>query len=334
LKRPVLIGISVVGAIGVLVLFISQISPGDAEPVASNTPPVVTSPPIPRPEPKAPQPETPPTIPPQPEPEPEPEPANTLPASLQEGLVAYYPFNGNANDESGNGHHGEVQGAALTADRHGVPVSAYGFDGTKDMINLGDQWGDFGTDPFTIALWVYRKTTSNCDAFVSKGKYGKSAQWNLVTANPTDNGMTPRNQIRFHLTSTGSNGNTIHSTSQVGTKTWHHVVIQRNTRGLNMFIDGYLDASLTCSPLNADSSVPVRCGFVDTWQPNEYRMNGDIDDVRIYNRALSAAEVKSLYDYESTPPVPPTAPAIESITNTIGMTLNKIPAGYLLEHIP
>jgi formylglycine-generating enzyme required for sulfatase activity len=259
---------------------------------------------------------------------------NTLPASLQEGLVAYYPFNGNANDESGNGHHGEVQGAALTADRHGVPVSAYGFDGTKDMINLGDQWGDFGTDPFTIALWVYRKTTSNCDAFVSKGKYGKSAQWNLVTANPTDNGMTPRNQIRFHLTSTGSNGNTIHSTSQVGTKTWHHVVIQRNTRGLNMFIDGYLDASLTCSPLNADSSVPVRCGFVDTWQPNEYRMNGDIDDVRIYNRALSAAEVKSLYDYESTPPVPPTAPAIESITNTIGMTLNKIPAGYLLEHIP
>jgi WD40 repeat protein len=257
------------------------------------------------------------------------------PPSLSEGLVAYYPFNGNAQDESGNGNDGVVQGAALTADRHGLPGSAYGFDGTKDMINLGDQWGDFGTDPFTIALWVYRKTTSNCDAFVSKGKYG-NAQWNLVTANPTDNGMTPRNHIRFGLRSRVSNGNNIHSTSQVGTKTWHHVVIQRNTRGLNMFIDGFLDASLTCSPLNADSSFPVGCGFTDTWQPNEYRMNGFLDDIRIYNRALSAAEVKSLYEYESKPsasPIP-TAPAIESTTNTFGMTFDKIPAGTFMMGSP
>ena len=48
---------------------------------------------------------------------------------LQSGLVAYYPFNGNANDESGNGHHGTVMGATLTSDRFGRPNKAYHFNG-------------------------------------------------------------------------------------------------------------------------------------------------------------------------------------------------------------
>ena len=51
------------------------------------------------------------------------------------GLVAYYPFNGNANDESGNGNHGTVSGASLTYDRSGSTRSAYSFDGVDDWIN-------------------------------------------------------------------------------------------------------------------------------------------------------------------------------------------------------
>ena len=47
-----------------------------------------------------------------------------------DGLVAYYPFNGNANDESGNGNHGTVNGATLTTDRDGNENSSYSFDGT------------------------------------------------------------------------------------------------------------------------------------------------------------------------------------------------------------
>jgi TPR repeat protein len=70
-KQPAVIGISVVGVIGVFVLVLSLMFSGDDDPVASNTPPMESVPPIPRPEPMAPQPETPPTIPPQPEPEPE-----------------------------------------------------------------------------------------------------------------------------------------------------------------------------------------------------------------------------------------------------------------------
>ncbi|RKY55315.1 MAG: hypothetical protein DRP89_03575, partial [Candidatus Neomarinimicrobiota bacterium] len=70
------------------------------------------------------------------------------------GLVAYYPFNGNANDESGNGNDGTVNGATLTTDRFGNENSAYSFDGVDDYIMVQDSPElQFGTNDFTIALW-------------------------------------------------------------------------------------------------------------------------------------------------------------------------------------
>lgn len=59
-------------------------------------------------------------------------------ADLNDGLVAYYPFNGNANDESDNGNHGIVSGAILTADWFGNANSAYSFDGVDDYILVED----------------------------------------------------------------------------------------------------------------------------------------------------------------------------------------------------
>jgi hypothetical protein len=59
-------------------------------------------------------------------------------ADLSSGLIAYYPFNGNANDESGNGHNGTIYGSTLTADRMGNPNSAFYFNGTpSDCIDVG-----------------------------------------------------------------------------------------------------------------------------------------------------------------------------------------------------
>ena len=57
---------------------------------------------------------------------------------LQQGLVAWYPFDGNASDMSGNGNHGTVNGATLGTDRHGVAGKAYSFDGVDDWILLGN----------------------------------------------------------------------------------------------------------------------------------------------------------------------------------------------------
>src|SRR3990167_996949 len=72
-----------------------------------------------------------------------------------QGLVAYYPFNGNTNDESGNGNNGTLYGPTLTTDRFGNPNKAYSFNGTSDYIRVSDSQSlDIG-DSLTITAWGY-----------------------------------------------------------------------------------------------------------------------------------------------------------------------------------
>jgi hypothetical protein len=70
------------------------------------------------------------------------------------GLVGWWPFNGNANDESGNNNNGTVNGATLTADRFGNAGSAYGFDGVDDIISYSNSFAFNSTNNGTISIWV------------------------------------------------------------------------------------------------------------------------------------------------------------------------------------
>lgn len=74
---------------------------------------------------------------------------------LTNGLVAYYPFNANANDESGNGFNGTVNGATLTTDRFGRTQSCYSFNGTDNYIRLPLNTGNLnGSTQVTISAWI------------------------------------------------------------------------------------------------------------------------------------------------------------------------------------
>src|SRR5213593_1909039 len=73
---------------------------------------------------------------------------------LTNGLVAYYPFNGNANDESGNGNNGSVLGASLAPDRRGNPDSAYYFAGDGSHIRLADKPWLHISDAITLTAWL------------------------------------------------------------------------------------------------------------------------------------------------------------------------------------
>ncbi|OIN60058.1 hypothetical protein BLX24_04195 [Arsenicibacter rosenii] len=76
-----------------------------------------------------------------------------LSPSLTDGLVAYYPFNGNANDESGNNRHGTVHDATLTTDRFGNANKAYAFDGVNDWIDVAKD-AAFQFNDFTLSAWT------------------------------------------------------------------------------------------------------------------------------------------------------------------------------------
>ena len=73
---------------------------------------------------------------------------------LTNGLVAYFPFNGNANDESGNGNHASFSGAVLTADRFGVPSKAFQFNGAGDRMSAPVASMPLGNSPRSIVAWI------------------------------------------------------------------------------------------------------------------------------------------------------------------------------------
>jgi len=87
------------------------------------------------------------------------------PEFLKQGLVAYYPFNGNAKDESGNGNDGEVSGATFTDDRNGKSEKAYVFDGEDDFIEIVDS-DNLRTPYITVTAWL---KTNKVGTIVSKG---------------------------------------------------------------------------------------------------------------------------------------------------------------------
>jgi hypothetical protein len=74
-------------------------------------------------------------------------------ADLTNGLVAYYPFDGNASDMSGNGNDGTVNGATLSADRHGIAGKSYSFDGVNDYIEVPYS-SDINSPAFSYSIWV------------------------------------------------------------------------------------------------------------------------------------------------------------------------------------
>jgi len=89
------------------------------------------------------------------------------------GLVGWWPFNGNANDESGNGNHGTVNGATLTSDIDGNANSAYSFDGISNYISTSNIPTFSNSNQITFSLWVKvvgnNASNSAAQYFISRG---------------------------------------------------------------------------------------------------------------------------------------------------------------------
>jgi len=95
---------------------------------------------------------------------------------LSSGLVAWYPFNGNANDSSGNGNNGTVYGATLTTNRFGIMGKAYEFAGNSDRIVISQAQTKFGfTNQIGITTWF--RTSAEIGAIVTKWQGNVLGDW-------------------------------------------------------------------------------------------------------------------------------------------------------------
>jgi hypothetical protein len=198
-------------------------------------------------------------------------------ADIVTGLAAYYPFNGNANDASGTGNNGVVTGATLTADRFGNANSAYSFDGNNDYIRTAySQTLDF-TGDLTISAWV---RTSQAGAIIFS---------NMLETSP-HSGYSLRLALNGDIHFMSGDMSLIGKTP-VNTNRWTHVAVTLSGTTATSFVNGVLDTSETVG-VPVSSSVDQTIGASDS---PHYFWNGAIDDVRVYNRALSFSEIGTLY---------------------------------------
>jgi len=193
------------------------------------------------------------------------------------GLVAYYPFNGNANDESGNNHHGTVNGATLTTDRFGNANSAYSFDG-NDIISVNHSLNLNINGELSFSVWV--KPTSLKNAMIlGKSNYVSNTNYLLRT--------TSTGYIAFEYKNF-ANSNSLPLTVNV----WNHIaVISEADNTKKVYINNVLTSHSTeTSPyglVTDNLTIGARSGA-------EY-FNGAIDDLRIYKSALTALQVSNLF---------------------------------------
>ena len=253
-----------------------------------------------------------------------------LPVNLQNGLVAHYPFCGNANDESGNENDGTVNGATLTSDRFGNPNSAYSFDGITSFVS-GDA-SSFPTGERTISFWYQTNSDQNNYWFsYGGGVCGTSC---LIYANTID--CSPSlisSQYSSHCCVNYFENNYPSNISGG----WHQIVFTSSPAGSEYFYDGLPLSNLGVfiDNTNVLDKEFYFGAMVETSGLGVYLNNyfeGKLDDITIHNRALDSAEIQQLYnlgqyditwstgDTTSTITVQPTTTTTYSVTVSDGIS--------------
>ena len=232
--------------------------------------------------------------------------AQDLPSNVPtQGLEAYYPFKGNANDASGNGHDGTVNGATLTADKDGNTNSAYSFDGVSNTIGFDSPFfNGQQVDSFTLFA---RFNVLNLED--SPSIWGKALNWGEVNFYlPSDNSVA----LMWANSVNGNRYSRVESSNNsISNSEWIDVAITFENQQLKVYKNGALiNSTMSYTQQGggfiSDTQVEGSCNFAQDAGSNKIGMRltggnpgnyfeGAIDDFGIWNRALTLEEIQYLY---------------------------------------
>lgn len=208
---------------------------------------------------------------------------------VTDGLVAYFSFSNGVKDESGNNNTAQIHGATPSNDRYGNSLSAYSFDGYSSYIELSPN--KFTTSEFTYAAWVKPSSIplkNGVLTILDTGDYqGDQA---MVLANTTVLGWGmwsyTIDRASFNFAYTGI--------LPTDTSKWYHIIASRGEKVLNIYVNGVLSSSqnMTDKPFYSNN---VRT-LIGQRFDGTFTFNGIIDEVKIFNRALSDQEAKTLFE--------------------------------------
>ena len=228
--------------------------------------------------------------------------ASDVPANVpKNGLVAFWTGNGHAKDSAGKNHGKVAPGVTFTADRHGKAKSAFLFDGNKEVVTIPDSAALDTDDAFTLSVWInakaYKsKSGSGCHIVDKWHEAAIHGDWALT--------LQPNGQLILHLCSGPRRGDTLYSKSVVPKNTWTHIAATFDRGAMKLYINGQLTAAKASAVVKRLDPVEYR--YDDVRIGTNYRgifsFNGAIDEVGIWNRALSGGEIAAV---AGLPPEPP-----------------------------
>ena len=222
--------------------------------------------------------------------------ASTETDFINDGLVAYYPFEGNAIDESGNGLHAGVSGAQLALDRFENPQSAYKFSASTDQIITGKL--QKASSDFSYSLWINVNGQDEGESlrliiehrpFYKFEAHGSSHKYRGLFYHQ-------RNEyVRLHY-----GDKWVDTGSFLEKNKWFHCVATWDGKHAKIYIDGELKADFKHSgPEIAldgyDAKIDIGAFNRPTYSNN---VIGSLDDIRLYDRSLTSEEVKAIFDIE------------------------------------
>ena len=203
-----------------------------------------------------------------------------------DGLIAWYPFNGNVNDESGNGNNGTITGIITASnDRFGVPNSSYSFTGSGCIklpsINLPS---------FTLNAWV--KRLGNGSGVICKHYAGTFNSSYLLFATEED-----LSHPSIYYTSTSNIAYNTGTTQQSWSDSkWHMLTASLSTASLKFYFDGVLQSQKIGGTAKSTTFATLIGGGYSNSGIIDYLNFGNIDDVGFWNRVLTPDEITALYN--------------------------------------
>jgi hypothetical protein len=198
------------------------------------------------------------------------------------GLVGYWPFCGNANDESGNGNNGTVNGATLTTDRNGVANQAYNFDGIDDKIIITAQTSIPQQSNYTASLWFKSAISDYNGAFISFGTW-------FCKLGHDSPGFFYKDEI-------GNSSNNWYEQAHFGVQptvnTWNNLILKKTNNTVTLILNNSIIGSMTTYGFsNFNPSSLIQFGYYCC----QNYFAGSIDDIGVWNRALTDCEIQNLY---------------------------------------
>ncbi len=216
------------------------------------------------------------------------------------GLVGWWGFNGNAQDGSGNGTHGTVNGATLTTDRFGNQNGAYSFDGTDFIVVNYNSSLNLPNSSFN--LWF--KTTQNSRmSLLSKANFSNATNEThaimlgyLFSVNgPT--GIVYGSKYNSNCTP-GVGWVAPINNLNITDNSFHMLTCVTDSFELRVFVDGILQSSCPTPSISSDVCPNSDLRFGVHWVGDPSYFSGKLDDIGIWNRALTQQEITNLYNFQ------------------------------------